>query len=168
MKVSYLAWTKHAHQLQYCIFCSSMPFFLKWNLNLIMLSALNSGRLYKWRLNNCSLSNGLYFFLFLSSVFLGWWIHCSDFHLCIQCPTKLVPWCFALDHVNYLKQLRNPHPWHISLWACSAFSAVKHLQCGKLNRGNGMATFVDLPTTYHKLKNLAMNGFAVHADKCAV
>jgi len=63
-------------------------------------------------------------------------------------------------------------PWHnvpffrvcVNCSARSTSSAVEHLLCGKQNRGKGVATFVDYRP---KLRNLAMNGFAVLANKCA-
>ena len=51
-------------QLQRCILCSGMPSFLIWSLNLIMLSAPNSGK-HRWRLNNRSLNTGLDFQLYV-------------------------------------------------------------------------------------------------------
>ena len=70
----------------------------------------------------------------------------------MKCPTKRLPWCFALDHVNYemsnFQLARLLLPWNIILL------------CGKQNRGKGVAT-------YPKLRNLAMNGFAVLANSCA-
>ena len=70
-----------------------------------------------------------------------WWLPS------VKCPTKQLPWRFALDHVNY----------DVKLSARSA-SAVEHLLCGNQNRGKGVATFVDY---------LDSTGLAVIANKCA-
>ena len=55
--------------LQRCIFCSRVPSFLMWSLNMIMLSSRNSDT-HRWRLNNRSLNTGL-LFLISSSVSFG-------------------------------------------------------------------------------------------------
>ena len=41
---------------------------------------------------------------------------------------------------------------------------MEYLLCGDQNRGKGVATFVDYQP---KLRNLAVNGFAVLANECA-
>ena len=55
--------------LQRCIFCSRVPSFLMWSLNMIMLSSRNSDT-HRWRLNNRGLNTGL-LFLISSSVSFG-------------------------------------------------------------------------------------------------
>ena len=62
-----------------------------------------------------------------------------------------MPCRFALDHVNYMSnfELAQLVPWGI---------------CCVENRGKGVATVVDYCP---KLRNLAKNGCAVLANKCA-
>ena len=73
----------------------------------------------------------------------------------VKYPTKRMPWRFALDHVNYemsnfqLAQLLLP--WNI----CFMETKIEE------------KTWRPLWTTYPKLRNLVMNGFAVLANKCA-
>ena len=70
-------------------------------------------------------------------------------------PTKRIPWRFALDHVNYvmsnfqLAQLLLP--WSI----CCVETKIEE------------KVWRPLWTTDPKLRNLAMNGFAVLVNKCA-
>ena len=83
------------------------------------------------------------------------WVHCGDKYPCMQCLIKFMPWCFALDHVNYemsnfeLTQLLLP--WSI----CCVENKIEETM------------WWPLWTTYPKLRNLAMNRFAELANKCA-
>ena len=69
-----------------------------------------------------------------------------------------MPWRFALDHVN----------WEMSNFQLAQFLLPRSICCcvfpSRDQNREGVATFVDyLPT----LRNLAVNGFAVLANKCA-
>ena len=72
----------------------------------------------------------------------------------MKCLTKCMPWCFALHYVNYemsnfeLTQLLLP--WSI----CCVETKIEKKALRPLS-------------TYPKLRNLAVNGFAVLANKCA-
>ena len=74
---------------------------------------------------------------------------------CVQCPTKRMPWRFALDHVKYemsnFQFARLFLPWSV----CCVENKIEK------------KPWRPLWTTYPKLRNLAMNGFAVLANKCA-
>ena len=136
-------------QLQHCIFCSRVPSFLMWHSCLIMLSAPNSG---KHRMETEQLQFK-YWVLVLD--FQLCVLHCGGSGLCMQCLTKLLPRHFALDHVHY--EMSNFEltellvPWSI----CCVENNIDE----KAQR--------PLWTTYPKLRNLAINGFAVLANKCA-
>ena len=73
----------------------------------------------------------------------------------MKCSTKRMPWRFALKHVNYkmsdfqLAQLLLP-------WNICCVETKKEEKAWR-----------PLWTTYPKLRNLAMNGIAVLANKCA-
>ena len=73
----------------------------------------------------------------------------------VKCPNKHMPWHVALDHVNYemsnfqLAQLLLP--WSI----CCVETKIEE------------KAWRPLWTTYPKLRNLPINGFAVLANKCA-
>ena len=49
-------------------------------------------------------------------------VRCGDYHPCVQCPTKRMPWRFFSEKGEL---------WDLKLWAHSASSAVEHLLCGK-------------------------------------
>ena len=110
-----------------------------------------------WRLNNRNVTVRL-LLLISSSVSFGL-IACALSSLLwlpsVKSPTKRMPWRFALDHVNYemsnfqLTQLLLP--WSI---CCVENKIVEK-------------AWRPLWTTYPKLRNLAMNWFAVLANKCA-
>ena len=126
-----------------------VPSFLMCSLSLIMLSAPNSG---KHRMETEQLQFK-YWVLVLD--FQLCVLHCGGSGLCMQCLTKLLPRHFALDHVHY--EMSNFEltellvPWSI----CCVENNIDE----KAQR--------PLWTTYPKLRNLAINGFAVLANKCA-
>ena len=78
-----------------------------------------------------------------------WWLPS------VKCPTKRMPWRFALDHVNSemsnFQHAQLPLPWSI---------------CCVENK-TGEKAWRPLRITYPKIRNLALNGFAVLANKCA-
>ena len=73
----------------------------------------------------------------------------------MKCSTERRPWPFALDHVDYemsnfqLAQLLLPRS------ICCVETKIQE------------KAWRPLWTTYPKLRNLVMNGFAVLANKCA-
>ena len=73
----------------------------------------------------------------------------------MKCPTKRMPWRFALDHVNY--EMSNFQLAHLLLprGICCVETQIEE------------KAWRPLWTTYPKLRNLAINGFAVLANKCA-
>ena len=132
-------------QPQHCIFCSRVPSFLMWHS---CLSAPNSG---KHRMETEQLQFK-YWVLVLD--FQLCVLHCGGNGLCMQCLTKLLPRLFALDQVHY--EMSNFEFTQLLVqWSICCVENIDE----KAQR--------PLWTTYPKLRNLAINGFAVLANKCA-
>ena len=145
VKTSSLARTRHTHQvttaalhiLQQIAFLSCVEFEPD------HVSSRNSGK-HRWRLNNRSLNTGL-LFLISSCVRLVHSVRCGEYHPCVKCPTRPRPWRLALDRVNYVM---------------SNFELAQLLP---------LVIFVCVWKTKQstQAQDLAMNGFAVLASKCA-
>ena len=66
-----------------------------------------------------------------------------------------MPWRFALDHVNY----------EMSNFQLVQFLLPRRICCVETKIEE--KAWRSLWTTYHRLRNVAVNGFAVLANKCA-
>ena len=137
-------------QLQRSIFCSRVPSFLMWSLSLIMLSSRNSDT--QMEIEQLQLKHWALVLDFQLSVLrLVHWVRCGDYH----------PWNVRLNVCPGVLL------WTVWTMRCQTFRSLSFFCRGafvvwKTNRGKGVATFVDYRP---KLRNLAMNGFDVLANK---